>query len=198
MSETNLTPPAPVTSPVTIFWRFSWPFFLFTAVLLGIFALSWIFLLPRYTRVEVNGIAMTGMEIREKKNSLTAQVAELEGKRRTLVLAVHDPAYEALKEHRRERKTLESVTTAFEEHAKTVENGTVRFRSFAYDPEKNTLTLRGDVRDAGVSSMTVLAVYAESLKTLPGVQSVSTPAFARMDDSTIGLYSPFDITVTFE
>jgi hypothetical protein len=198
MSDTNPILPAPPASPVDIFWRISWPFFLFTLVLLGIFALSWAYLLPRYTRVEINGTAMTGTEIKDHKTSLTAQVAALEAARRTLVLAVNDPAYDALKTHRKERKTLESVTTVFEEHAKTVQGGRVVFRSFAYDPGKNALTLRGDVRDAGVSSMTVLAQYAESLKTLPDVKSVTIPAFSRMEDPRIGTYSPFDITVTFQ
>jgi hypothetical protein len=183
---------------VTIFWRFSWPFFVFSAMLALLFTLSWAFLLPRYTRVDVGGVAMTGQEIRDAKSTLAAEVSSLESERRSLVLAVTDPSYQALKEHRRDRKSLESVTTAFEVHAKTVQNGTVHFRSFAYDPDKNALVLRGDIRDAGVSSMTVLAAYAESLKALPGVQSVTTPTFSREEDPKIGLYSPFTITVSFQ
>lgn len=198
MSDIHTPTPAPLSSPVNVFWRVSWPFFVFTVVLLSIFTMSWMYLLPRYTRVEINGKAMTGTEIRDRKLELAGQIAGLEATRRSLVLAVHDPHYDALKDHRRQRKSLESVTTAFEEHAKTVKNGTVHFRSVAYDHDKNTLTLRGDVRDAGVSSMTALAQYAESLKGVAGVKEITMPKFTREEDPAIGLYSPFDIVVTFQ
>lgn len=199
-------PAAPALSTIegrpslsTILWRLSWPFFLFSVVFSALMAVSWAFLLPRYTRIEISGTPRSAVQIRAYRAELTSQIATKEEERRQLVLAVHDPQYDALKAHRRNRVSLDDLRTQLEEHAATPtadKTDVVRWNAFDYDPAGKTLHIRGDIRNVETRSMTVLAEFAQSLKYLPFVASATTPAFTREEDPKTGFRSPFAITLT--
>lgn len=184
----------------TVLWHISWPFFLFSLVLAALLTLSWSLLLPRYTRIDVGGKLRGVDDIRRYRQDLTAQISAKEEERRQMVLAVHDPQYDQLKELRRDRMPLDELTAKIMEHAKTVtgKNDTVVFSAFEYDPAARSLTIRGDIRNVGTRSMTVLAEFSLSLKDLPFVASVTTPSFAREEDPKTGFHSPFVITLTLK
>ena len=181
-----------------ILWRLAWPFCLFSGALTLLLTLSWIFLLPRYTRIEVGRMLRSTDEIRQYRSTLTAQIATKEEERRLSVVAVHDPAYDALKEQRRERVSLDDLRNALVEHAKKTigKNDVVQWHSFDYDPAEKTLTVHGDIRNVGTQSMTVLASFALSLRDLPIVAKATMPAFTREEDPKTGFHSPFTITLT--
>lgn len=182
----------------TVLWRISWPFFLFSVVLAALLWLSWAFLLPRYTRIDVGGALRSAAEIRTYRSELAAQIAGKEEERRQLVLAVHDPQYDALKEHRRDRVPLDDLRKQLTDHATTItgKENIVHWDSFEYDQEGKTLRIRGDIRNVDTRSMTVLAEFAQSLSELPFVAQSTMPTFSREEGLKIGFRSPFDITLT--
>ncbi len=200
MSENASLSPAPRPSPCEILWRISAPLCLFCAVLAGLLTLSWTLLLPRYTQIEVGGVLREAREIRQYRDSLTAQVTAREEERKQAVLAVNDPRFEALKKNRRSQVPLDTLRRLLTEHAKSVtgKDNAILWTAFTYEPKKNALVIQGDVRNSGTASMTVLAEFAQSLKTLPFVSATTTPAFTREEDPAIGFHSPFTITLTIK
>ncbi len=198
MTELTSLPPRPAFSAVL--WRVAWPFFLFCGVLLSLLALSWTLLLPRYTRIDVGGTLRSAEGIEQYRSELAAQIAAKEEERRQMVLAVHDPSYDALKDHRRQRVPLEAMMSALIEYGKTTmgDEATVHWSGFDYDPAAKTLVIRGDIRDAGARSMTMLAQFADSLHAVPFVASVTVPPYGREDDPRVGFRSPFVITLTLQ
>jgi len=198
MLETAIPTPRP--DPSVILWRIGLPFSIFSAVLALILTVSWVFLLPRYTRIEIGGTLRNAAQIRAYRAELTSQIATKEEERRQLVLAVHDPQYDALKEHRRDRISLDELRTQLTDQAVKItgKEDVVLWHSFAYDPEMKTLRIRGEIRNVDTRTMTVLAEFAQSLTSLPAVASATTPTFAREEDSKIGFHSPFDITLTLK
>ncbi|NOS67867.1 MAG: hypothetical protein HOO67_05925 [Candidatus Peribacteraceae bacterium] len=182
----------------TILWRLSWPFFLFSFLFAALMAVSWTFLLPRYTLIDVGGTLRDAAQIRAYRSELGTQIAEKEERRRQLVLAVHDPQYETLKQQRRERVSLDELRKALSDHATKItgKEDRVRWSSFDYDPNAKTLHMRGYVGNVETRSMTVLAEFSQSLKSLPFVASATTPSFSREEDPKTGFHSPFDITLS--
>ena len=196
----NILPAQRRPSLSAVLWHVSWPFFVFSAVLAVLLALSWSLLLPRYTRIEVGGSLRTADDIRLYQQRLTAQIEEKEEGRRQLVLAVHDPQYDELKEQRRSRVPLDDLRAALSELAKKItgKDDAVSWSAFQYDPEGKTLVITGDMHNVGTSSMTMLAQFSQSLKDLPFVASATTPAFTREEDPKTGFHSPFTITLTLK
>lgn len=186
--------------PTAVLWHIAMPFFLFSTVLVLLLTLSWTLLLPRYTRIDVGGQLRDAQQIRTYRTELTAEIASKEEERRQAVLAVHDPAYDTLKDLRKARTPLDELRTALAEHAKKVtgKDDVILFSAFDYDPAAKTLVIRGDVRNSDTRSMTVLAEFSMSLTDLPFVTEASTPTFAREEDSKIGFHSPFTITLTLK
>lgn len=182
----------------TILWRISWPFFLFSFLFASLMAVSWTFLLPRYTQIDVGGTLRNAAQVKAYRLDLAAQITQKEEQRRQLVLAVHNPQYESLKEHRRERVPLDELRKALKEHGTTItgKEDVVHWGAFTYDPEAKTLRVRGEIRNSGTRSMTVLAQFSQSFTTLPFVAGATTPAFTREEDPKTGFRSPFDITLT--
>lgn len=182
----------------TILWRLSRPFFLFCFVFASLMTVSLAFLLPRYTSIDVGGALRNAAQIRAYRAELTSQIAAKEEERRRLVLAVHDPQYDALKERRRNRVPLAQLRKQLMEHAVkiTERENVVHWKYFAYDPEGKTLNVRGEVRNVETRSMTILAALVQSLNHLSFVASVTTPTFTRKEDPKNGPISPFDITLT--
>lgn len=198
----TLSPHLPARRPAlsTVLWSVAWPFFLFSLVLVTLMTLSWLLLLPRYTRIDVGGQLRSAEDIRRYGADLTAQITSKEEERRQSVLAVHDPDYDRLKDGRRTRMPLDEIRTKLEKHAATVAGKTdaIIFSAFDYDPGMKTLVVRGEVRNVDTRSMTVLAEFATSLNDLPFVASNTTPAFSREEDKKTGFHSPFAITITLK
>lgn len=185
-------------SASTILGRVAWPLLLFSVVLTGVLGLSWMQLLPRYARVEVNGVARSPRELLQYKADLLERIETQEDQRRSLVLPVHEPEYERLKRQRTSRIPLQELEEKLRAHAGTIGDDVLYFSAFRYNPDEQTLAVEGDVRNAGTSSMTVLAQYVASLKKQPFVASATTPLFTREEDKTIGMHSPFAITITLQ
>lgn len=181
-----------------VLWRFSWPFCLFCFLLAALMTVSWALLLPRYTRVEVGGELRNTAQIIAHRAALEAKISSQESERRRLTMAVHDPQYDDLKAGRLGRVPLDELRSRLTEHAAKIaaRNDVVLWNSFAYDPEEKMLRIRGSVGNVGVRSMTVLAAFAQSLKSLSFIAKVTTPRFMREEDYKTGFRSPFDITIT--
>ncbi len=198
----TFTPHLPARRPAlsTILWSVAWPFFLFSLVLVTLMALSWLLLLPRYTRIDVGGQLRSAEDIRQYRTDLTAQITAKEEERRQSVLAVHDQTYDALKDARRARTPLDELQKKLREHAASLAGkpDAIVFHAFDYDPGKKTLTVQGDIRNVDTRSMTVLAEFSTSLKDLSFVESNTTPAFSREEDKATGFHSPFTITITLK
>ena len=192
--------PAPRPDFSAVLWRFAWPFLIFSVVLAALLGLSWFFLLPRFTQIAIGGTTRNVGGLKQYKAELTAQIAAAEDNRRQLVLAVHDPQYDALKEERRTRMPLDQVRRLITDHATAFAGkaDVIHIDAFTGDSEHNTVTIRGDVRNSGVRSMTVLAGYVTSLKQQPFVAAATTPAFSRDEKPGIGPFSPFTITITLQ
>lgn len=188
----------PRPDAAAILWRVAWPLLVFSAALALLFSLSWALLLPRFARIEVGGKLQSIAEIRTYREALTAQIAAKEEGRRQSVLAVHDPAYDMLKEQRRARLSFDALKGKLTEHAKSVtgKDDAIVFSTFDYDPDGRTLATQGDVRNMGTRSMTMLAAFALSLNKLPFIAEATTPAFTREEDAVFGPHSPFSITLT--
>lgn len=195
-TQTNIPSPPPRPKPSDVLWKLSWSFFGFSVVFSVILALSWTYLLPRYTKIEVNGKLMDPSVLQQQEKDLKNEIAGYEQKRLSLVTAVHDPAYRALTEQRSVRRPLKYWQQEFRDFAsKAVGSGSmVHVGKWEYDSEAKTLTVTGDVRNAGVSSMTALAQLAAAMQSAPFAKSSTTPAFSRMQDKNIGYYSPFVFT----
>ena len=200
MTNTLHIPRAPRPELSTILWRISWPFFLFCAVLAALLTLSWMLLLPRYTRIDVGGTLRSSTQIKQYKDTLTVQIATKEEERRQAVLAVHDAQYDYLKNDRRGKTSLDTLRKQLTDDAKEVagKENVIVLNTFDYDAAAKTLKISGDVRNSETRSMTVLAQFAQSLKHLPGIASATTPTFAREEDPTDGPHSPFAITLTLK
>lgn len=181
-----------------ILWRFSWPFCFFCFLLAMLMTVSWTLLLPRYTKVKIGGELRNTSQIIAYRATLEAKISSQESERRRLVLAVHDPQYDDLKAGRLGRVPLDELRSRLTEHAVKIaaRNDVVLWNSFAYDPEEKMLRIRGSIGNVGVRSMTVLAEFAQSLKSLPFIAKVTTPRFMREEDHKTGFRSPFDITIT--
>src|SRR3989338_8119619 len=166
--------PRPAVS--TILWRLAPPFLLFSVVLAGLMTVSWMFLLPRYTRIDVGGQLRDAAETRAYKAELTVEIATKEEERRQLVLAVHDKQYEALKQDRRDRVSLDNLRKQLTDHATAITGkaDAVQWTGFDYDPAGKILKIRGAIQNVGTRSMTVLAEFAQSLTSLPFIKSATT------------------------
>ncbi len=191
----NTAPSRPDFS--AILWRIAWPFSVFSLVLTVLLTASWSLLLPRYTRIDVGGTLRSADEIRGYREQLLSQISAKEEQRRQSVLAIHDENYDALKEKRRQRMSLDELKAALVAHAKAVteKEDVILYSAFEYDPNGKMLVIRGDVRNSGTRSMTVLAEFSQSLGDLPFVLSTTTPDFAREEDAS-GFRSPFTITLS--
>ncbi len=190
--------PAPRASAATILRRVALPFFLFSTLLFGLLALSWFFLVPRLTRVEVVGSVLGYAELQERRSDLSQEILAAERRREDLTLAIHQPQYLALKAAREARLSLPELKVRLQDIAKktVTQQDAIHVSALSYDVEKKVVAAEGDVRFVGSRSMTVLAEFVENLRADPAFASVSTPTFLREDDAVTGPHSPFSLTLT--
>jgi hypothetical protein len=190
--------------------RLAAPFFLFSVVLASLLFLSQSFLLPLFTKVEIGGEAISLSEVRAKQTALAKELDQKETQRSNLLISVHDELYTALKNRKRGGADFLTLRTDLLRVLKDAPGGDsgggsatgaaagggeIFLSKISYDAANETLWLSGDVRGVGPRSMTVLATFVEELRALPSIESVTTPAFVRIDDPASGPHSPFDITL---
>lgn len=177
--------------------RLAHPFLLFAGTSALFLALSFTFLLPRLTRVEIGGREWQAEEIATERTRLGAEVLTQEATRRSLVLTLQDPLYDALKERRSGAIPFLTISEEIARQALAVSeiSDAVHLDSISYDPLQKTVRLTGDVRGVGTQSMTVLAQFVDLLGRLPSVARVATPEFRREDDPVTGPHSPFSFAL---
>lgn len=174
------------------------PFFLFSAVLFGLLILSWILLLPHFTRIEIAGSLHTIDSLRVHREELQQETEVAEQKRSEHVLAVRDETFLALrsaKHHTASFQTLRALLLSVAGES-AEQPDAVHLSEITYNRGEGIVQIRGDVRFVGPRSMTILAQFIERLQQQPLIAAVSMPRFVREDDPKIGPHSPFAITVT--
>lgn len=188
------------TSPAgfhAVLGRMALPFLLFTAVLFGLLALSWLLLLPQVTSFPVGGSLLPASALQQREKELLADIAAVEAKRDALVFPVADAVYTVLTEQKRAviqpDALLKTLTVTGQEAAE--KEGVVRIDRVAIDTVSRKVTLAGDVHNTGPSSMTVLARFVEMVEALPFVSDLQAPSFIREGEGG-HIHSPFTFVFT--
>jgi hypothetical protein len=174
-------------------------FCIFSAALFASLAVVRVAVVPLLTRVEVDGETRRLPDLLAEHGALAADLLSAETERDRLILPVHDERYQALRDRKQTRQSFPDLMRRINDLIRESEqNGrpTVMLQAMEADYEKHTIRLQGDTRNAGMSSMTVLAWFTDALRELPSVEKADTPQFRREEDPYIGQYSLFDITLT--
>lgn len=178
-----------------ILGRVANPLLLFSGSLCALLFLSWMFLLPRFTSVErPDGTAMAPRAIAAYTKKLTAELADAEAHRITLVRAINDPTYRALLDGRAQVLSPLDVERELRQAAARLgeAEGSVIVTSIIV--KDSQVTVEGDVRNVGTRSLTVLAAFVDSVKTLPMVRHLTQPVFTRETGPDGFMHSPFHLT----
>lgn len=176
--------------------RLAFPLFAFAAVLSLALFLSWWFLLPRLAGIPLHGELMYGASLVQFYADLHDRVDALEDVRNQLVLPGQDPLSQFLRQLRRSDVPLVLLSAALARSAEETvpdRSDVVLLESFQYDATEQILTLTGDVRHVGPRSMTVLAEFIETLRSIPAVSAVEHQRFTREEDLKGELHSPFTV-----
>lgn len=189
------------TSAADLSLRMSQTLLLCTGVLCAILTLSYFFILPHITVVEVAGTERTPTGIREYQEQLQASLLGMEEQRRELILPVQDEQYRALVREKHGTSDLllywrslrSAAAQALPESAESIV-----FSRLALEPQNGVLTVSGDVRNVGPRSMTVLAQFVNELRAQPWVKALPNPVYQRLSDAGIGTYSPFELRLTLQ
>ena len=168
---------------------------LFSAVFVGILGISWTFVLPHLTRLQVDGKTVELSAVLPYERQLNAQIIEAEAKRNEIVLPVNDSDFETLKHRARCYPPLEDLRSQLIKTANTFGDDVVLFQELTFDAS-GMLSISGDIRNVGPRSMTVLAQFVDALKDIPFFTAITPPLFLRQGNASIGFYSPFSITLT--
>lgn len=191
MPDTDIQNRAP--QPLSaILERVANPLLLFSGSLCFLLLLSWMFLLPAFTSVQrPDGVAMTPWDIAAYTKNLTADLADAEAHRITLVRAVNDVGYRALVDAR--AQTLSPL--ALEQELRLVaarlgeQEGVFVFSSITI--KDDTVIVEGDVRNVQTRSLTVLAAFIDTIESLPFIHDLQKPTFVRETLPDGAVHSPF-------
>jgi hypothetical protein len=178
--------------------RVAGPFAIFAFVLLSLLLLSWVLLLPRYTRVELHGMLLRPAEVLSMVDEVREGLAKMEEKRQSLILPLDASPYGSLVREKVEGPSL----LTFQETIRNIARTVVPEQEYAVWIEvvrmksDGTAEIRGDIRNVGLQSMAVLAQFARMVGNLPSVTQADLPTFTREHDPQIGFHSPFSFSVT--
>lgn len=190
MSDTSPTPAAPRLLQDALH-RMAQPLLLFSGVLFGLLALSYIALLPRFTRLHrADGTALSPRAIAQYEQRLAADLLTREEERIKLILPVQDDAFDALKERKRDMSFL-TLRDQLKQAAGRLGEAGDAIVLLHVSMDGNRVKLEGDVRNVGTRSMTVLAAYVEEIERLPFVADLTKPSFTREQLPDGGFRSPF-------
>jgi len=196
MSDTQNPPEAAPQEGIV--QRIATPLFLFAGALLGLLLLSWLFLLPRFTRLNVTGTVLPPDELVTYARQLEIQVNTLEEQRDQFIVPVQDGRFAAVKAEKARYPSLLAVSQELQQLAVSAADNpdAVWFASIAVDYATGTVKVEGDVSGVGPRSMTVLAQFVEGIKELPFVASLTPPVFTREQGDDGKPYSPFSFHFT--
>ena len=170
------------------------PLALFAVVLLSLLLLSWMLLLPRFTRVELHGASQDPAQLQAYVQGVEAAIRSTEARRLALILPLEDSPYGVLVREKMWAPDLLAFFTQLQNVTQSFLPGQARavvLQSISIKGQ--TIELTGDVRNVGLQSMAVLAQFVEALRVMPGVGRVDYPPFQRVQDSAIGFHSPFTL-----
>lgn len=173
------------------------PFLLFSAALAILLLLSSLFLLPRLTRIAVQGMLLQPEDVAAYAQQVEEDIATLERDRDETMLPIHDPLFLALRAQLQPSLSVANVRDALRAAAAQVPDAreAVVFSSIAVDIQQAQVELAGDVRGVGPRSGTVLAAFLDALRTNPFVADVGPVPLQRVDDPVIGPHTPFTVTI---
>lgn len=190
MSDIETSEPAPTR--MNLLARLSLWLLLFSGVLFVLLGLSWLFLVPRFTWFSAEDTKMSPREMATYEQRLLADLRNMEQTRTRLVLPVSHKGYMLLKEEKRAAPSMETVRAELTKAAARTSRGeTILFQEIHLDLPARRVTVRGDVRSAGLSSMTVLAAFVEEVENLSFVSDLERPTFVREQSPDTGPHSPF-------
>lgn len=182
----------PHLSPMESMRRMLPALLLFSVVLLGLLAISWTMVLPRYTSLDVGGNVLAASAVPAYARQLEEQIAAAETRRDELTLPLRDAAYVALRDEVKNAPSFADIEQQLRSMlARTDYGENVFFVSMSMDDAG--MELEGDVRDAGPSSVTLLGRFVDDLAAQPFVAELIPPPFTRVDDPQAGIRSPFVI-----
>ncbi len=199
MTDTPVVDWVTDVQPPSLAERVAMPFFLFGAFLCMALGFSWLFVLPRWSTVEIAGKSYGEAQLQSYEQSLRASVVSLE-RERDASLYPHDAVHAELQAQKSHAVPLAAVVRQIQEQARALSAvpNAVHIDHTAFQAEGKMIVLTGDVRSVGPSSMTVLAQFAEQLSKMSFVDSMAQPTFVRQDDPALGPHSPFRITLTLK
>jgi hypothetical protein len=191
-------PPIDTASPAPVSRAFlrgiSQGLLVFATVLTAVLLLSWMFLLPRFTRFRVEGRTLTPDAMAAYEHSLRAELLTMEEERIRLVLPFQHPLFSHLQSAKQAHPPLTDLRAALRHAAARVQaTDAVVLQSLHVEGGTGRVEMTGDVRHVGPRSMTVLAAFLDEVEQLPFVTGLERPAFSRVDDPVIGPHSPFHI-----
>lgn len=176
--------------------RAALPFAVFGIVLLLLLLLSWVLLLPKFTRVELHGALQNSAGLKAYVQEVQREIGKVEGKRAELILPLDGSPYGMLAQAKVEESSLPEMHAAVIGTANSVvpgESDAVSLTSVRFDGAARAIEVKGDVRNVGLRSMTILAELVDDFGTLPFVAHAEHPSFTREKDPLIGYHSPFII-----
>ncbi len=197
MTDTPIVDWVTDVQPPSLLQRVAMPFFLFGAFLCMALGFTWLFVLPRWSTIEIAGKTYGKTQLQSYEQSLQASLVLLE-RERDASLYPHDAVHADLQAQKSRIVPLAAAVRQIQEQARVLSAvpDAVRVDHADYRSDTKTLVLTGDVRSVGPSSMTVLAQFAEQLSKMSFVVSMEQPSFVRQDDPVVGPHSPFRIALT--
>jgi hypothetical protein len=181
-----------------ILQRVGMPLLIFTSVFTGALGVSRVVILPALTAVEIDGHTQDISALETEATTLRDTLASLEQKRDREIIPLDGTAYRTLADAKvTAHYPLDLLHSVRDIAAAVVPEhpGSIVISEIAYQPLEHALSLTGDVRGVGPSSMTVLAQFLEILRSDERIDSVTPPAFTRLEDPTIGQHSPFTLSL---
>ncbi|MDD4627876.1 MAG: hypothetical protein PHE68_00580 [Candidatus Peribacteraceae bacterium] len=194
MTQMPTLPRVSVPSFREILRRAALPFAVFGIVLLLLLVLSWVLLLPRFTRVELHGMLQNADDLQAYVQEVKTEIGKVERKRDALILPLDGSSYGALAQTKVEMQSLPAMHAAITGTARSVvpeQSDAIALTSVRYDDSSRSIEVGGDVRNVGLRSMTVLAELVDAFGALPFVAHAEHPSFTREKDPDIGYHSPF-------
>ena len=177
--------------------KLSLPFALFSSVLTAVLVLSWVFVLPKLTSVEVEGKIQSSMDLDVYVYNLRSQLTELEDARRKFVTPLQGSLYSEMVAQKVDTPMFSLYKSHIAEVAGNMSaKNSVNLRSMVFNTRTSSLLVSGAIENVGPRSMTILAEYTSLLRELPFVESVVSPSFKRQKNSDGEFYSPFEINLS--
>lgn len=173
------------------------PFFVFSVSLALMLLATSVTVLPRLTRISVQGTLLSPPELERYAGHVRAEIGTLEQRVDAFVYPSRDPVYLHVRNERFATVTPYHVRVAIDDAVSRVPDarGAVDVRHIALQSD-GTALIEGVVQNVGPRSMTVLASFVDALRMAPMVREVAPSAFRREDDPSLGPISPFSLQLS--